>query len=157
MWLNTFYISYSACATVTIQLLSRLYTKSLTCLVCFLQNAVTSIAKRKNRAKKIAKLNDDCCVGESQDIEERDSFQEAHEKKKTCDRKRYKADPESKKDSMKAQYWLDPESKRESAKAQYWLDPESKKDSAKTQYCLDPESKKETAKAQYCRKRNTMR
>ena len=52
-----------------------------------------------------AKLNDDCCVGESQDIEERDSFQEAHEKKKTCDRKRYKADPESKKDSMKAQYW----------------------------------------------------
>ena len=51
-------------------------TKSLTCLVCFLQNAVTSIAKRK------AKLNDDCCVGESQDIEERDSFQEAHEKKR---------------------------------------------------------------------------
>ena len=113
--------------------------------------------REKNRAKKIAKLNDDCCVGESQDIEERDSFQEAHEKKKTCDRKRYKADPESKKDSMKAQYWLDPESKRESAKAQYWLDPESKKDSAKAQYCLDPESKKETAKAQYCRKRNTMR
>ena len=73
-------------------------TKSLTCLVCFLQNAVTSVAKRK------AKLKDDCCVGESQDIEERDSFQEAHEKK-TCDRKRYKADPESKKDSMKAQYW----------------------------------------------------
>ena len=59
-----------------------------------------------NRSKKIAKLNDDCCVGESQDIEERDSFQEAHEKKKkkkTCDRKQYKADPESKKDSMKAQ------------------------------------------------------
>ena len=53
-----------------------------------------------NRSKKIAKLNDDCCVGESQDIEERDSFQEAHEKKKTCDRM---ADPESKKDSMKAQ------------------------------------------------------
>ena len=122
VWLNTFYISYSACATVTIQLLSRLY--------------------QKNRAKKIAKLNDDCCFGESQDIEERDSFQEAHEKKKTCDRKRYKADHESKKDSMKAQYWLDPESKRESAKAQYWL---------------DPESKKETAKAQYCRKRNIMR
>ena len=82
----------------------------MTCLVCFLQNAVTSIAKRK-----------ECCVGESQGIEERDSFQEAHEKKKTCDRKRYKADPESKKDSMKAQYWLDPESKKESAKAQYWL------------------------------------
>ena len=113
--------------------------------------------REKNRAKKIAKLNDDCCVGESQDIEERDSFQEAHEKKKTCDKKRYKADHESKKDSMKAQYWLDPESKRESAKAQYWLDPESKKDSAKAQYCLDPESKKETAKAQYCRKRNIMR
>ena len=37
--------------------------------------------REKNRAKKIAKLNDDCCVGESQDIEERDSFQEAHEKK----------------------------------------------------------------------------
>ena len=49
--------------------------------------------REKNRAMKIAKLNDDCCVGESQDIEERDSFQEAHEKKKTCDRKRYKADP----------------------------------------------------------------
>ena len=78
MWLNTFYISYSACATVTIQLLSRLYTKSLACLVCFLQNAVTSIAKRK---ESIAKLNDDYCVGESLDIEERDSFQEAHEKK----------------------------------------------------------------------------
>ena len=59
--------------------------------------------REKNRSKKIAKLNDDCCVGESQDIEERDSFQEAHEKKKTCDRKRYKADPESKKDSIKAQ------------------------------------------------------
>ena len=56
--------------------------------------------REKNRAKKIAKLNDDCCVGESQDIEERDSFQEAHEKKKTCDRKRYKADHESKKDSV---------------------------------------------------------
>ena len=58
-----------------------------------------------NRSKKIAKLNDDCCVGESQDIEERDNFQEAHKEKKTCerDRKRYKADPESKKDSMKAQ------------------------------------------------------
>ena len=37
--------------------------------------------REKNCAKKIAKLNDDCCVGESQDIEERDSFQEAHEKK----------------------------------------------------------------------------
>ena len=82
----------------------------MTCL----QNAVTSIAKRKESCKE-AKLNDDYCVGESQDIEERDSFQEAHEKKKTCDRKRYKADPGSKKDSMKAQYWLHPESK-ESAK-----------------------------------------
>ena len=38
-----------------------------------------------------------------QDIEERDSFQEAHEKMKTCDRKHYKADPEGKKDSKKAQ------------------------------------------------------
>ena len=37
--------------------------------------------REKNRAKKIARLNDDCCVGDSQDIEERDSFQEAHEKK----------------------------------------------------------------------------
>ena len=36
--------------------------------------------REMNRSKKIAKLNDDCCVGESQDIEERDSFQEAHEK-----------------------------------------------------------------------------
>ena len=35
-----------------------------------------------NRSKKIAKLNDDCCVGESQDIEERDNFQEAHKEKK---------------------------------------------------------------------------
>ena len=54
--------------------------------------------REMNRSKKIAKLNDDCCVGESQDI---DSFQEAHEKKKTCDRKHYKADPESKKDSIR--------------------------------------------------------
>ena len=38
--------------------------------------------REKNRAKKIARLNDDCCVGDSQDIEERDSFQEAHEKKR---------------------------------------------------------------------------
>ena len=30
--------------------------------------------------------------------------------KKTCDRKRYKADPASKMDSMKTQYWVDPES-----------------------------------------------
>ena len=56
-----------------------------------------------NRSKKIAKINDDSCVGESQDIEERDSFQEAHEKKKTRDRKHYNTYPESKKDSMKAQ------------------------------------------------------
>ena len=103
--------------------------------------------EEKNCAKKITKLNDDCCVGKSQDIEERHSFHEAHEKK-TCDRKRYKADPESKKDSMKAQYWLDSESKKESAKAQYWLDPESKKESVKVQYWLDPESK-ESTKAQY--------
>ena len=41
---------------------------------------------------------------ESQDeCEERDSIQEAHETKKACDRKRYKADLESKKDSTKAQ------------------------------------------------------
>ena len=44
--------------------------------------------REKNRAKKIAKLNDDSCADESQDIEceERDSFHEAHEKKKACDR-----------------------------------------------------------------------
>ena len=60
-------------------------------------------SKCRHVTREDAKLNDDCCVGESQDIEERDSFQEAHEKKKTCDRKHYKADPESKKDSMKAQ------------------------------------------------------
>ena len=129
--------------------------------------------REKNRAKKIAKLNDDCCVGESQDIEERDSFQEAHEKKKTCDRKRYKADPESKKDSMKAQYWLDQESKKESAKAQYWLDPESKRDSAKAyydqnrelilaskqdQYQANPKAKRDISiRINSCRKRNTMR
>ena len=37
--------------------------------------------REKNRAKKIAKLNDDSCADESQDIkcEERDSFHEAHE------------------------------------------------------------------------------
>ena len=82
--------------TVT-QLLSRLYQK-LDVRVWFVFFKMLSRRSRreKNRAKKIAKLNDDCCVGESQDIEERDSFQEAYEKKKTCDRKRYKADPESK-------------------------------------------------------------
>ena len=43
---------------------------------------------------------DESCVDESQDeCEERDSIQEAHETKKACDRKRYKADFESKKDS----------------------------------------------------------
>ena len=100
------------------------------------------------------------------------SFQEAHEKKKTCDRKRYKADPESKKDSMKAQYWLDPESKKDSAKAQYWLDPESKKDSVKAyydqnreqilaskqdQYQANPKAKRDISRINSCRKRNTMR
>ena len=42
--------------------------------------------REKNRAKKIAKLNDSCANDrESQDIEceERDSFQEAREKKNT--------------------------------------------------------------------------
>ena len=126
--------------------------------------------KEHNRAKKIAKLNDDCCEGESQDIEERDSFQDAHEKKKTCDRKHYKADPESK-DSAKAQYWLDPESK-ESAKAQYWLDPESKKDSVKAcydqnrelilaskqdQYQANPKAKRDISRINSRRKRNPMR
>ena len=75
-------------------------------------------------------------------------FKERMKKKKTCDRKRYKADPESKKDSAKAQYWFDPESKKESAKAQYCLDPESK-ETAKAQYWLDPERKKDSVKAYY--------
>ena len=46
------------------------------------------------------------CADESQDIEceERDSFQEAHEKKKTCDNKRYEANRESMKESAKANY-----------------------------------------------------
>ena len=64
--------------------------------------------REKNRAKKIAKLNDDSCADELQDIEceERDSFHEAHEKKKACDRKHYKANSESKKESAKAQIIL---------------------------------------------------
>ena len=64
--------------------------------------------REKNRAKKIAKLKDDSCANdrESQEIEceERDSFQEAREKKNTFERNRYKANSESKKDSMKAYY-----------------------------------------------------
>ena len=56
--------------------------------------------REKNRAKKITKLNDDSCANdrESQDIEceERDSFQEAREKKNTFERNRYKANSESK-------------------------------------------------------------
>ena len=77
--------------------------------------------RERNLAKKIAKLSDDSCADESQGIEyeECDSFQEAHEKKKACDRKHYKANTESKKESAKAQYWLDPESKKESVKAYY--------------------------------------
>ena len=77
MWLNTFYI----CAITVFVTVVRC-TKRLTCLVCFLQNAVTSLAKRNESLEEDAKLNDDCCVGESQDIEKRDSFQEAHEKKR---------------------------------------------------------------------------
>ena len=52
--------------------------------------------RENNRAKKIAKLN-------AQDIEceERYSFQEAREKKKTCDKMHYEANCESKKESMK--------------------------------------------------------
>ena len=136
---------------LSIQLLSRLYTKSLTCLVCFLQNAVTSIAKRKESCKEDRKVNSmmNVVLASRKILRSETVFKKRMKKKKTCDRKRYKADPESKKNSMKAQYWFDPESKKESAKAQYWLDPESKKDSAKAQYCLDPESKKESAKAQY--------
>ena len=67
--------------------------------------------REKNRAKKIAKLNDDSCANdrESQEwqdneCEERDSFQEAREKKNTFERNRYKANSESKKDNMKAYY-----------------------------------------------------
>ena len=82
---------------------SHVSPKSLTCLVCFLQNAI-----------------DKSCVDESQDeCEERDSIQEAHEIKKACDRKRNKADFGSNKDSTKAQYWLDPERKKDSVKAYY--------------------------------------
>jgi ABC-type Zn2+ transport system substrate-binding protein/surface adhesin len=113
--------------------------------------------REKNRAKKIAKLNDDCCVGESQDIEERNSFQEAHEKKKTCDRKRYKADPESKKDSMKAQYWLDPESKKESAKAYYDQNRELILASKQDQYQANPKAKRDISRINSRRKRNPMR
>ena len=98
--------------------------------------------REKNRAKKIAKLNDDCCVGESQDIEEHDSFQEAHEKKKTCDRKRYKADPESKKDSVKAYY----DQNREMILA-------FKQD----QYQANPKAKRDISRINSRRKRNPMR
>ena len=93
-----------------------------------------TINRASNPSLNYLWLNDDSCADESQDIEERDSFQEAHEKKKACDRKRYKANPESKKESAKAQYWFDPESMKNSAKAQYWLDPESKKESVKAYY-----------------------
>ena len=55
---NTFYISYSA-----LQLLFNfchgctVYQKlALTCLACFLQNAVTSIAKRKESCKEDRKV-----------------------------------------------------------------------------------------------------
>ena len=36
--------------------------------------------REMNRSKKIAKLNDDCCVGESQDIEERTVFKKRMKK-----------------------------------------------------------------------------
>ena len=106
--------------------------------------------RETNRAKKIAKLNDSSCADESQDIEceERDSFQEAHEKK-VCDRKRYEANQESMNESAKARYWLDQESMNESAKARYWLDQESMNESAKARYWLDPESMKDSAMAYY--------
>ena len=78
------------------------------CLCALLYYASDYITREKNRAKKIAKLNDDSCANdrESQDIEceERDSFHEAREKKNTFERNRYKANSESKKDSMKAYY-----------------------------------------------------
>ena len=97
--------------------------KSLTCLVCFLQNAV-----------------DGSCVDESQDkCEERDSIQEAHETKKACDRKR---DFGSKKDSTKAQYWLDPERKKDSVKAYYDQNRELILASKQAQYQANPKEKK---------------
>ena len=53
--------------------------------------------REKNRAKKIAKLNDDCCVGESQDIEERDSFQD-RELILASKQDQYQANPKAKRD-----------------------------------------------------------
>ena len=86
----------------------------------------------KNHAKKIAKLNDDSCAidRESQDIEceERDSFQEAREKKNTFERNRYKANSESKKDSMKAYYDQNRELILASKQDQYQANPKAKRD-----------------------------
>ena len=83
--------------------------------------------REKNRAKKVAKLNDDSCANdrESQDIEceERDSFQEAREKKNTFERNRYKANSESKKDSMKAYYDQNRELILASKQDQYQANP----------------------------------
>ena len=90
--------------------------------------------------------------------EERDSFQEAHEKKKTtCDRKRYKADPESRKDSMKAQYWLDPERKKDSVKAYYDQNRELILASKQDQYQANPKAKRDISRINSRRKRNPMR
>ena len=58
-------------------------------------------------------------LGPRLECEERDSIQEAHETKKACDRKRYKADFESKKDSTKAYYDQNRELILASKQAQY--------------------------------------
>ena len=53
--------------------------------------------REQNRARKIAKLNDDCCASRKI-LRSVTVFKKLMKKKKTCDRKRFKADPESKKD-----------------------------------------------------------
>ena len=116
--------------------------------------------RERNLAKKIAKLSDDSCADESQGIEceERDSFQEAHEKKKACDRKHYKANTESKKESAKAHYWLDPESKKESMKAHYDQNRELILASKQAQKQANPKAKRVISKKKKSRrKRNPTR
>ena len=83
-------------------------------------------------------------------------FKKRMKKKKTCDRKRYKADPESKKDSMKAQYWLDPESKKDSVKAYYDQNRELILASKQNQYQANPKAKRDISRINSRRKRNPM-
>ena len=54
VWLNTL---YNALQLILFNCCHDCNTKSLTCLVCFLQNAVTSIAKRKESCKEDRKVN----------------------------------------------------------------------------------------------------